>query len=119
MNILILEDDPKRIRLFMDHLNIQGNYVIVTGQVEEAKELLSSDKTFDMILLDHDLDGRVNVPSEEPNTGYQLAKWIAENNIQFGDCIVHSYNDKGAAKMVEVLPQATWRPFALKEKTWE
>jgi len=75
------------------------------GHVEDAKTALCTDGPFDLIFLDHDLDNRVFVDSEEENTGYQLAKYIAENNVR-GKIIIHSMNTYGAARMQEILPDA-------------
>lgn len=81
--------------------------------MKKAKEALSQ-RSFDIIYLDHDLGGKVYVPSFLPNTGYALAKWISENNIKCKEIIIHSFNPTGAAAMKKVLPQAKLIPFNLK-----
>lgn len=115
MNYLILEDDKNRISLFREHFDIVGNLVTICTNVEEAKNALSS-RSYDIIYLDHDLDGRVYVPSFLPNTGYALAKWIADNNIKCREIIIHSFNPAGAEAMKKVLPQAKRIPFNLTRK---
>ena len=115
MNYLILEDNKSRISLFRSNLNTPGNLVVICTNVADAKVWIQN-KKFDTVFLDHDLDGRIFVPSEEPNTGYQLAKWIAENKLDFNSIIIHSYNEQGAKRILEVLPQAKWVPFNFKEQ---
>ncbi len=72
---------------------------------EDAKNAIDHSGSFDSIYLDHDLDQRVFVDSDEDNTGYQLAKYIADKNID-AEIIIHSYNPFGAARMNDVLPDA-------------
>lgn len=109
MNYFILEDSASRKRVFMESLNIPGNGVTVCDSVEASKRILS-ERSFDVIFLDHDLDGRTYVPINEPNAGYQLALWISENDIP-GKIIIHSYNEFAVPEMLKVLPQAVWEPF--------
>lgn len=112
MRYFILEDNRSRCQKFMDCMNTPGNTVTLCAHVEQAKKILS-EQEFDIIYLDHDLDGHVFVPSEEPNTGWQLARWIAENNIPYKEVITHTFNENGAKKILEVLPDAKWERFAL------
>lgn len=100
----------------MDCMNTPGNTVLILAHVEEAKRALWEEE-FDVIYLDHDLDGRVYVPSDEPNTGYQLAKWIAEYNIPYKEMITHTFNEDGAKRILDVLPDAKWIPFNLEQRS--
>lgn len=94
MNIFILEDSIERIKMFRKKLSKHS--VTYCDDVETSKEILQKNK-FDIIFFDHDLDHRVFVSSSEPNTGYQLAKWIAnETDLVFEKVIVHSMNPVGA-----------------------
>lgn len=104
MKILILEDSEERRRIFHEMLS-HTHDLSFFGHVEEAKTALSTDGPFDIIFLDHDLDNRVFVDSEEENTGYQLAKYIAENNVR-AKIIIHSMNPYGAERMKKILPDA-------------
>jgi hypothetical protein len=65
---------------------------------------------WDLICLDHDLGGEVYVDSNELNTGYQVAKFLATKNPK---CliIIHSSNFWGACNMMSVLPQADYIPY--------
>lgn len=109
MKIIILEDSIERIRTFKKELH--GHDLFFFDQVSEAKEALTLLGPFDVIFLDHDLDDKVFVNSNEENTGYQLAKYIAENNIKFDQIIIHSMNPAGVSKMKGILPNAICAPF--------
>lgn len=110
MKILILEDSGQRIKLFKQHYGKKHDLYFF-DKVIDAKDALELMGPFDIIFLDHDLDDRVYVPSEEPNTGYQLAKWIAEKNLKFDEIILHSLNPAGVQNMKAVLPEAKIVPF--------
>ena len=45
------------------------------------------------------------IDSDEDNTGYQLAKYIADKNID-AEIILHTLNPHGADRMQAVLPNA-------------
>lgn len=95
MNIFILEDSAERIWLFKNKLK-DNNDLTFSDNVEASKTILSENK-FDVLFFDHDLDGRVFVSSKDENTGYQLAKWIAnETSIKVPQVIIHSMNPVGA-----------------------
>ena len=79
MKILILEDSAIRIQIFKKILN-KKHKLYFYDQVEEAKNAIDNLGPFDVIYLDHDLDQRIFVDSDENNTGFQLAKYIAEKN---------------------------------------
>ncbi len=104
LKILILEDSTERIQIFKEKLSKKHD-VYFFDQVEEAKRAIESQGPFDVIFLDHDLDHRIYVDSDEANTGYQLAKYIAEKKIP-AKVIIHTMNTIGASRMLEVLPDA-------------
>ena len=108
MNIFILEDNPDRIRKFRQ-MTI-GHNVVFSSNVEEAKKILDQE-LFDVILLDHDLDGRVFVDPSEPNTGYQLARYIADNSIPYKRIITHTLNPAGTASIAEAIPGIEIIPY--------
>lgn len=108
MKVLILEDDPTRIGIFKKKLHEHDLYFAVA--VDEAKDMSKNFGPFDFYFLDHDLDRRVFVDSNEQNTGYQFAKFLAESNVE-GTIVVHSMNPAGAQNIKGVLPQAQLVPF--------
>lgn len=110
MKILILEDDPQRHNFFNAHFG-RYNELYITTSVEEAIEIFQRNKPFDVIFLDHDLDGRVYVPSNELNTGFQFAKYLSDQKICGTYVYCHSGSPDGRRAIQEVLPQTVLIPF--------
>jgi hypothetical protein len=108
VKVLILEDSPERIKLFKEKLKDHDLYFF--DDVEEAKKAVEYIGGFDFYFIDHDLDNKVFVKSNEPNTGYQFAKFLAEKGI-VKDTVVHSMNVVGAQNIKAVLPHAQIVPF--------
>ena len=101
MNILILEDDPERIRCFKRWFSRHN--LTVVNHAQDAIDNLRT-KEFSLVFLDHDLDGRVFVPSDEPNTGFQVAVRFGEFSRNFGtNVIIHSMNGPAAQRMERVI----------------
>lgn len=108
MNILILEDDPSRVKKF--RAKLIGHNLTVTDDSKACIKLLESG-VWDILCLDHDLGGQVYVASGE-NTGYEVAKWLELNPKNLPSTIyIHSLNGVGAANMKACLPQAIQVPF--------
>lgn len=108
MKILILEDSYFRIQMFKQFL--ASRYELhIFRKVEEAKRALDENE-YETIFLDHDLDDKEFVDSDQENTGYQLAKYIAEKNIK-AQVIIHSMNMVGSMKMKQEIPSASVIPF--------
>jgi CheY-like chemotaxis protein len=99
-NIFIFEDDKNRIKQFRQYLSY--DYLTITDKIDEAKRILK-EKTFDVILLDHDMDHQTMVESTEPNTGFQVAQFICTEKISARQVIVHSHNPVGAENMMMIL----------------
>jgi len=109
MHILILEDDLVRHRAFKRSLI--GHEVTIVEEADHAIELLKKED-WDVLFLDHDLGGKVYVESG-PGTGYEVAEWISTNIDRKPKMVItHSYNEKGRAKILEVLPGAIEAPGA-------
>lgn len=106
-NCLILEDNPSRFN-YLINLAFQICYpyidkLIIVTIAKDAIEELNKTKEFNLIMLDHDLDGKVYTNSENFNNGYQVCKFIKENNIKYGLCIIHTLNEYAAPKMLDML----------------
>ncbi len=99
MNILFLDDDETRHRFFQR--NTIGHAVTAVRTAEEAKEALRT-KQFDVVSLDHDLGGAVFCPSDE-HSGWEVARFIANDLADKPRVIVHSFNPDGIAAMMGVL----------------
>ena len=113
MRVFILEDDPYRIKVFTELLT--RCEVTVSTSVPDA--IAAFEPPYDILCLDHDLDGRVYVDSAEENTGAGFVRWLIQNEIGLNGnpILVHSYNPAGAARMVADLldagKTARWVPF--------
>ena len=107
LNVLILDNDPRRHQLLKrEACSIVGACSpIFARTVEEGEEALLLKSRWDLLMLDHDLDGRVYVDSHDPTTGYQVAKFIVSNKIEFDRCILHSLNEEGARNMGRLLKE--------------
>ena len=115
MDILILEDSSARCELFKKYL--KEHNLFFCDNVDDAKILIDNQK-FDMIFLDHDLEGQIYVNSNYENTGYQVAKYIASKNIE-SQIIIHTMNYSGARNMRSVLPKAKCISFSRLLKAWD
>jgi CheY-like chemotaxis protein len=117
MRILILEDDPTRVKAFSQSL---GGYDIVVEKKAAAAISRLEHETWDILFLDHDLDGQVLV-SSGPGTGYEVALWLSEHPDRKPKSVVlHSFNEQGRKKMKERLPEALELPgaWAFIEQNW-
>lgn len=107
MKILILDDSSLRLVKFQHKLI--GHKVVCVETAEEAIEELFLEK-FDVVSLDHDLNGEVYVPSG-PGTGWEVAKFLSDNPDRCPETVcIHSLNQYGRVKMAELLPGAEIRP---------
>ena len=102
MKILILEDSGERIFEFKKRLS--SHEVIYTMDTKECISLLKSN-SYDYICLDHDLSTVFEQPGED--TGYEVARWIAENPERAPrHILIHTMNNVGASAMMLVLGRA-------------
>jgi len=101
MKIFILEDSKERIEWFKEVFSLDN--LFFADNVIDAKRILTEESNFCTLFLDHDLDNRIFVDSNEENTGYQLARFIVENKISFMSIIIHSMNIFGSCRMFDVL----------------
>jgi len=107
MNILILEDDPARHKIFKSNL-IGTNTVIVTT-VDEALQQLTKE-SWDYLFLDHDLGG-TQMTESGPGTGYEVAQWLSVNHENMPkNVVVHSFNPVGAQNIKNILPKSILAP---------
>ena len=117
MKILVLDDSEKRLNIFKKNIEEKLELLNSTDYVktaQEAIECLKKNLDYDYIFLDHDLEGRIFVPSSYHNTGYTVAKFISENDdIKINQIITHSMNPQGAQNIKTILPRAEIIPFNL------
>lgn len=117
-NILILEDDAQRIRIFKNKFI---NYNLhITDQSEQAIKNLKNHR-YDLIYLDHDLDQRAFVDHNTTNnTGHYVATWLADNieevraiSEHLPLVFIHSHNFEAAERMRKILLKADYNVSCL------
>jgi len=107
LNVLVLEDDPYRQKIFKQRLF--NAKLVVVSSVFEAIECLKN-KKWDYLFLDHDLGGQIYVTPGD-NTGYAVACWLEKNpERQPENIIIHSLNPIGSSAMKQALPKAQCIP---------
>jgi len=112
MNILVIEDNPERIKWFRTQFN-PSDQVWFSIDSKSAIKLIS-EVDFDLIFFDHDLGGEQNVNSSNENTGYQVAKYMREKNYNMtAKVIIHSLNRYGALNIKSLIPSSKICPFSL------
>lgn len=99
--IFVLEDSIERIKSFRRFLF--NKEVVYTDDVDIAIRELTKTK-FDLIFLDHDLDGKVFVDSTVEKTGYHVISCLRNSINEETMVIIHSVNPSGAANMVRAHP---------------
>lgn len=99
--VFVLEDSLERIVLFREFL--QNKEVVYTDDVDIAIRELRRNK-FDLIFLDHDLNGKVFVDSTVEKTGFHVISCLKESINEETQVIVHSMNPEGASNMVRAHP---------------
>ena len=110
MKILILEDNKCRATQFRQ--NLIGQVVTIVDTAEAAINLLK-EEFWDMLFLDNDLGGSVNVPVEEENSGSGVARWLANNiDKQPEFIVIHSLNPVAQTYIHALLPTSQIVPFA-------
>jgi CheY-like chemotaxis protein len=108
MKVFILEDDEQRIKLFEEAL--AGHEVTIArscgGPMGAYRKF---QPPYDLILLDHDLDQRQMVSSDDEETGFQFVKFMGKApEVNQPEVIIHSYNPDGAKAMHRLLDDNGW-----------
>jgi CheY-like chemotaxis protein len=98
-SILILEDNPARVRSF--RRNIIGIPITHAATAPQAISWLSRN-TPNLIFLDFDLD-QFGTSAKIAGYGIDVASWISKHPRQFEHTLVviHSLNEGGAALMLD------------------
>jgi len=109
LKIFILEDSKNRMIKFKRELI--GHNIDHAQTVQEGTSFVFDNK-YDLIFLDHDLEGGEMVDSFNENTGYRLAEFISFTQNKETPCVIHSLNRVGAENIRRVLPHALIVPFS-------
>ena len=123
MKILLLEDDYNRVEQFQKRvveLNERNTHkeepfeLIHFEDAEHCVAELEKGSLFHLILLDHDLGGKVYVDTADTNTGSEVARWLNK----FYDfktfktvVLTHTLNGPGAQNIIALIPNAVHIPF--------
>jgi len=69
--------------------------------VETADECIRqlSERTFDLVFLDHDLGGEIYCDSSREDCGMEVVRWLKKEGGKHGGFIVHTMNAVAAAAM--------------------
>ena len=117
--ILFLDDDPARAEIFLERFP-EACWV---RTVSECLRALA--EPWDIVHLDHDLEGEKYVPSERADCGMEVVRWLrAEQRSHLGDAcfIVHTHNTAAGAFMLQALSEAgyhaEYRPFGCEPLEW-
>jgi CheY-like chemotaxis protein len=113
MNILLLDDNPHRITFFQNSL--KNHKLLVCRHANAAIKALKK-SSFDVVFLDHDLEGEASDPQDE-NCGSEVARFIGENRISCGRIILHTENRTGRESMEAILENCESIPYSNLKKT--
>lgn len=108
LKIFILDDElftggyEKRDRL-LPALDGKGHKITVALSCEEAK--LKFEPPYDLMLLDHDMEGIYEHRDSHPNTGFQFVKWMIQQGLKkpLPQIILHSVNARNRGRMRALL----------------
>jgi len=104
MRILFLDDDPQRHFTFQ-RCTIGRNRTQVEAVDAAHDELLNAtDNHFDIVSLDHDLEGKIYQPSDE-KSGAEVCRFLATMPVEAlpQKIILHSFNPTGVSNMMNIL----------------
>ena len=104
MRVFVLEDNEDRARWFIKNY-VKDDLTLVNDAATDAH--LVSIIRYDLIFLDHDLNGEVYCPSDE-HSGYAVAQAIVDSPNQKTPVIIHSWNDEGASMMLMFCVLGVW-----------
>jgi len=112
MNILLLDDNPHRITFFQNSL--KKHTLVVCRHAKAAIKALKKG-SFDLVFLDHDLEGDPADPEDE-NCGSEVARFIAAHDVHCGRIILHSENRAGREAMEAILETCESIPYSKLKK---
>lgn len=101
MRIFILEDEIDQYpREQLKMLAVKHNLTVAKSCNEAIQKYKGP---YDLLLLDHDMEGNYEYREDFPNTGYQFVKWLVENETDRPQVILHSQNSVGRKNMLHLL----------------
>ena len=102
----------ERINIYLDDLRICPEGFVIARTYEEAVSLLENNKV-GILSLDHDLGE--DASGDIRKSGYDLVKYICENDCDIEEIYIHTDNSVGRANMLETLKAAIRRGFITRD----
>lgn len=103
MRIFILDDeihsgglgDRSRLK------HILRNHELTLATSRNEGEKVYKPGTYDLLLLDHDMEGFIEMRTDVPNTGLQFCKWLVAHELPNyrPPALIHSHNPYGKRAM--------------------
>lgn len=118
LRVLLLEDERYRKESFLERL---GTCQMVHVYHAHDAILNLRGPRFDLVLLDHDLNGSRYCNPKSADSGSEVARFLAANpdvRDRHGVVVVHSLNDEAAPEMASLIHGATWIPHAWGSSQW-
>lgn len=97
--VLFLDDSKERIADVMKMHNPQAEELFIANTAMQAIEHLNSGVKWDLVMLDHDLDGPYIQSSDDLNCGMAVVRWIVERKPKIDKIMVHSWNIEAGKEM--------------------
>lgn len=124
MNILFLDDDHHRCDAFRQR-SIGHQVTFVTTADEAIAALQGASSPFDLIMLDHDLEGITSQGTlDRPdNDGRKVCHFMG-HNVHNGSCrdtttiVIHSLNPAGAGQMFNILGKCDYTEVYVIPMAW-
>lgn len=115
MRIFILDDEVNMYpREQLKHV-LKGHDLTIATSKDEGVALYPTNAPYDLLLLDHDMEGNYEYRAEYPNTGMQWAKWLLEGYyVLMGkpkvrpSVVLHSHNPVGRKNMKALFEDHNW-----------
>jgi CheY-like chemotaxis protein len=107
-----LDDNSHRITFFQNAL--KQHKLTVCRHARTAIRALK-DTPFDLVFLDHDLRSEAVDPDDE-NCGSEVARFIADHDIDCPYIILHTENRTGRESMEAILPHSQSIPYGKLKK---
>lgn len=98
--VFVLEDNPVRVEIIKENWSQFAEFDIATS-FKEAIKIFSDD--YDLLMLDHDLGGKIFISSKVENSGANFLRWFVNKKCKDCDIIIHSHNPEGSKNMEEIL----------------
>jgi CheY-like chemotaxis protein len=110
-SILFLDDCQTRRRWAAENIHeplVERHDIRMTlvATAADAIAALSAGPAYDLVYLDHDLDGQAWANPNGENTGSEVVRWILLNKPAIGKVIVHSMNTPAGNRMAKWLKRA-------------